>query len=105
MPYQTIRTDDTLSGFVLKPGYNKFEAIIQDSTTQETISKTTNFRFFRFQEPSSSMSSPSKPHAGWGELQINKSIDGHTFHVQEKLSKMVSGPILFGYFLRCTQNV
>jgi hypothetical protein len=85
MRYQAIRTDDTLSGFVVKPGDNKFEAVIEDSTTQETISKTTNFRFFRFQGALQLNEFPIKSHTqGWGELQINKSIDGHTFHVQGK---------------------
>lgn len=85
MPYESTRRSDTLSGYTLKPGYNKFEALIQDSTTQEVISKTTNFRFFRFDGALQLNEFAVKSNRqGWGDLQVNKSVDGHQFHIQGK---------------------
>lgn len=78
--YRPGDASDTLKGPVLKPGYNKMEVLISDSTTGEVIAVATDFRFFRFDGAlQMNLMSPVHNTQGWGELQVNKSIDGHEF--------------------------
>lgn len=84
-PYKAGDYSDTLTGPVLKPGYNKLEADIYDSTTSEAIAHIENYRFFRFEGALElSRMRPTAHRQAWGNLQTNSSIEGHAFTLNGK---------------------
>jgi hypothetical protein len=84
-PYKSGDYSDTLTGPVLKPGYNKLEADIYDSTTSEAIAHIENYRFFRFEGALElSRMRPTAHRQAWGNLQTNSSIEGHAFTLNGK---------------------
>ncbi len=84
-PYTAGHFSDTLTGPILKPGYNKLEADIFDSTNFEPIAHVENYRFFRFEGALELTSMQPTAHKQiWGNLQQNASIDGHAFTINGK---------------------
>lgn len=81
MPYTMSSPSDTLKGTLI-PGYNRFDAVITDTSTGETVVRSTSFRFFRFEGALSLTDIEIRSNSqGWGDLQKDKSLDGHTFTV------------------------
>ena len=84
-PYQAGDYSDTLTGPVLKPGYNKLEADIYDSTTSESVAHIENYRFFRFEGALElSQMQPTAHKQAWGNLSRNASVEGHAFTLNGK---------------------
>ncbi|MBP5247685.1 MAG: NPCBM/NEW2 domain-containing protein [Fibrobacter sp.] len=87
-PYKAGNYSDTLTGPMLKPGYNKLEADIYDSTTFESIAHVENYRFFRFDGALElSQVKPAAHRQAWGDLRTNASVDGHAFTINGKKLK------------------
>ncbi len=84
-PYRAGTYSDTLSGPVLKPGYNHLEAFISDSTSGEKIASAEDYRFFRFEGAlQMSLMEPSEISQGWGDFHVNKTVEGNALKVNGK---------------------